>query len=412
MDVNLTKYDVFLAIAGRTKPINKETLVKTMWLDKSSSLEAILNELLKEQLIRTVPEGYTKGVSSKGQTLLELLLLAIAYEYDYNLYLSEPIQDLLNAVYKLNAFTERDLESLPDWRYYLHHLIKDQMILFISYDPPSMRLARTLFFDLICNYFDISPKTKFFDTKIDLNKVIISKLTAKRLKDRASVGLGARFIFGSTNEQPQKVGIPKMQRLLAYDIIPEQAEVFDKKSKADFAEAKKFLERNSILLKRRLTIDTIKEYHKLAMASSGITNAYRKFDVEIKANPYFKTATWKKIPQMIDKLMDDYNIILKSSKTVFDAFNLAAFFYNEFIHIHPFEDGNSRTAFLCLLHILNLFNTGITSIPASFDYSFIQATKGQKKRNDRDLVELLKEIYVVILNQEELQLMTELAAGC
>ena len=65
-----------------------------------------------------------------------------------------------------------------------------------------------------------------------------------------------------------------------------------------------------------------------------------------------------------------------------------------------------------MLHILNLFNTGITSIPASFDYSFIQATKGQKKRNDRDLVELLKEIYVVILNQEEFKLMAELAAGC
>lgn len=411
MDVKLTKYDVFLAIAGRTKPISKEALVKTMWLDDSSSLDTILNNLLKEQLISIVPDGYTKGANSKGQALLELLLLAIAYEYDYNLYLSEPIQDLLKAVYKLNAFTERDLESLPDWRSYLHHLIKDQMILFISYDPPSMRLARTLFFDLICNYFNISPKTKFFDTKVDLNKVILSKLTAKKLNDRVGIGLGARYIFGLNNKS-QEVSIPKMQRLLAYDIIPEQADIFDKQAKADFAEAKKYLERNSVLLKRRLTIDIIKEYHKLAMTSSNIPDTYRKFDVEIKANPYFKTSTWKKIPSMMDKLMDDYNTILKSSKTIFDAFNLAAFFYNEFIHIHPFEDGNSRTAFLAMLHILNLFNTGITSTPASFDYSFIQATKGQKKRNDRDLVELLKEIYVVILNQEEFKLMAELAAGC
>ena len=411
MDVKLTKYDVFLAIAGRTKPISKEALVKTMWLDDSSSLDTILNNLLKEQLISIVPDGYTKGANSKGQALLELLLLAIAYEYDYNLYLSEPIQDLLKAVYKLNAFTERNLESLPDWRSYLHHLIKDQMILFISYDPPSMRLARTLFFDLICNYFNISPKTKFFDTKVDLNKVILSKLTAKKLNDRVGIGLGARYIFG-LNNRSQEVSIPKMQRLLAYDIIPEQADIFDKQAKADFAEAQKSLERNSVLLKRRLTIDIIKEYHKLAMASSNIPDTYRKFDVEIKANPYFKTSTRKKIPSMMDKLMDDYNTILKSSKTIFDAFNLAAFFYNEFIHIHPFEDGNSRTAFLAMLHILNLFNTGITSIPASFDYSFIQATKGQKKRNDRDLVELLKEIYVVILNQEEFKLMAELSAGC
>lgn len=411
MDAQLTKYDVFLAIAGRTKPISKEALVKAMWLDNDSSLEIILNDLLKEQLIRITPDGYGKGSSSKGQALLELLLLALAYEYNYNIYLSEPIQDLLKAVYKLNVFTDRELESLPDRKLYLSHLIKDQMILFVSYDPLSMRLARTLFFDLVCSYFNISPKTKFFDTKVDLNKVIISKLTAKRLKDKANVRLGARHIFNLNNGQ-SKAGIPKMQRLLAYDIIPEQADIFDKKAKADFAEAKKCVERNSGLLKRRLTLDIIKEYHRLATANSDTAATYRKFNVEIKANPYFKTAAWKKIPQMMDKLMDDYDNILKSSKTVFDAFNLAAFFYNEFIHIHPFEDGNSRTAFLCLLHILNLFNTGITSIPASFDYSFIQATKGQRKRNDRYLVELLKEIYIVILNQEEFKLMAELTSGC
>ncbi|MGM9999610.1 MAG: Fic family protein [Candidatus Bruticola sp.] len=409
MDAQLTKYDVFLAVAGRKKAISKEALVKTMWLNDSSLLDEHLNSLLKEQLLRVTPEGYAKGTSSKGQALLELLLLSVAYEYDYNLYLSQPSLDFLKAVYKRSSFTERELEFLPDWRIYLHHLMKDQLVLFLNYDPPSMRLARTLFFDLICTYFDITPKTKFFDTKIDFNKVIVSKQTAKRIKDISNISLGAHFVFDDKHKS-HHVGLPKMQRLISYDILPEQEELFDKKSKANFDKAKDQVEQNSVRFKKHMNINIIKEYHKLATADLGISDQYRDFNVEIKANPYFRTADWKKIPKLMDKLMDDYNSILKSSKNIFDAINLASFFYNEFIHIHPFEDGNSRTAFLCLLHIMNLFNCGMSSIPPCFDYSFIQATKGQKKRNDKELADLLKEIYIVILEQDEFQTMTKLAA--
>ncbi|MGM9991715.1 MAG: Fic family protein [Candidatus Bruticola sp.] len=409
MDAQLTKYDVFLAVAGRKKPISKEALVKTLWLDNTNLLDEHLNSLLKEQLLHTTPEGYTKGSSSQGQALLELIMLSVAYEYDYNLYLSQPSLDFLKAVYKRSCFTARDLESLPDWRIYLYHLMKDQLILFLSYDPPSMRLASTLFFDLICSCFNIKPKTKLFDTKIDFNKIIISKQTAKRIKDISQISLGSHFIFDDQHKN-YNVGLPKMQRLISFDILPEQEEMFDKQSKVSFDRAKEQVTRNSIQLKKHMTVNIIKEYHTLVTAGLNISDQYRDFNVEIKANPYFKTADWKKVPKLMDKLIEDYGAVYKASKNIFDAINLASFFYNELIHIHPFEDGNSRTAFLCMLHIMNLFSFSISSVPPCFDYSFIQATKGQKKRNDKELSDLLKEVYIVILEQEEFQIMTKLAA--
>jgi len=88
---------------------------------------------------------------------------------------------------------------------------------------------------------------------------------------------------------------------------------------------------------------------------------------------------------------------------------LAAFAYNEFIHIHPFEDGNSRTARVLLAHVLRQHGAGFETIPKSFDVRFLQVTKGARKRDDRDLLELLKEILVARLNREELQKARELS---
>ena len=61
-----------------------------------------------------------------------------------------------------------------------------------------------------------------------------------------------------------------------------------------------------------------------------------------------------------------------------------------------------------MLHIFNLFGVDF-DVPECFDYSFIKVTKGQRKRNDNELQELLKEIYISTLNKKELELMTNLA---
>ena len=409
MSTPFTCYDVFLAVAGRQKPISREALIKAMWIEDTdlATLDSVLGDLLKQHLLDGDASGYVKGSHSKASDLLELLLVAVGYEFNYNLYLSEDMQNFLQSVYKLESFSDSELDSLPQKREFLHNMIKDRLILFISYEPLVMRLPHVLFFDLICSYFGIKPRTKFFDRKLNLDRIISDKLSTIEAKEMLPFSMGSRYIFASGSSTIER-SIPKMQRLITYDIVPEQGEVFDQVTKENFAKAKQLVERNSVLLKRSLSIEIIHQYHSVALALNAKEDGYRTFEVEIRSNPYFKTAQAKRIPELIDKLLADYRKAISTSAGLLSIIAAASYFYNEFIHIHPFEDGNSRTAFLAMLHIFNLFGVDF-DVPECFDYSFIKVTKGQRKRNDNELQELLKEIYISTLNKKELELMTNLA---
>ena len=55
-------------------------------------------------------------------------------------------------------------------------------------------------------------------------------------------------------------------------------------------------------------------------------------------------------------LIDDYNYLLSNAKTNKDIFKVEAFFHIRFLHIHPFEDGNGRTARILLTYNLAKHN--------------------------------------------------------
>ena len=51
-------------------------------------------------------------------------------------------------------------------------------------------------------------------------------------------------------------------------------------------------------------------------------------------------------------LIDDYNYQLSIAKTKKEIFEAEAFFHIRFLHIHPFEDANGRTARILLTYNL------------------------------------------------------------
>ena len=60
--------------------------------------------------------------------------------------------------------------------------------------------------------------------------------------------------------------------------------------------------------------------------------------------PLIRNALWY--------LIDDYNYLLNNCKTDKDLFELEALFHIKLLHIHPFEDGNGRTARILLAYNL------------------------------------------------------------
>lgn len=405
-DIQASYYDTFLSIAGRREPIDIESLAKTMWQDDIDLLQGYVDQLERDGLIVKVGDAYKKSDRERTSLLLQLLFIALAYDYDYNFYLQEPVLDFLVETYGVESFSKVSLEKVPEYQKLLHRLLHDKLLFFVGYKPIKMRLVRNLFLTLICEYFALKPKTKLlFDSKPNFKELILFKRNCLSQDSSLDIALGGQYIFG---DGPKVIDcpLPKIQKLVAYDIMPEQPEIFDQGVKTCMERAKGKVSEYTEHLKRRLTLDIIREYHSLVVASTNTSREYRTFNVKIDSNPAFKTAKYTDIPQLMTKFMIDYNKVLSAVRNTLDVLSLCAFAYNQFLHIHPFEDGNSRTSKLIAMHIINIFNIeGLSNFPPSLDYTFINLTKGAPKRNDNDLRDLFEEMYVLVLCEQELKKM-------
>ena len=140
----------------------------------------------------------------------------------------------------------------------------------------------------------------------------------------------------------------------------------------------------------------ILNYHYLAMYHRlKIAGVIRKRVVHIEGNPDYKVAKISEIEPLLDKLMDKYNEFTKKKKhPLKEILDFAAYFHNEFQHIHPFEDGNSRTTRLITFHLLRIQNVPIFDIPLGLLEEYIFSTKGAKKRDDTKLNQVFQQIII------------------
>lgn len=402
-EIPLSQYDAFLAVAGRKEGATLELLTKSLWQKDSSALQKHLIALQKEKLIDVNKNIYTISKSSKAEKLFELLTFAISYDYDYNFYLSPDFIKLLAETYALSSFTDSNIPAgFPDVKLNLIRLMRDKLAIYLSYKPLMIKFVHNYFFDLLCEYFGVKIKKKFFETKIKLDTIIMRNLNDKRHGNHEQVASGARFFFPTVTEKNMLTAplVPKSQKLLKFDIVPENPEIFDAQIKFNFDNALKMIAAH-IDTKIQINGSHILEYHKAAMKNLNCPSVLRDHDVTVRSNPYFKPAKYKDIPKRLDAFFEEYRKRFAKAKNVPAQLALAAYVANEIIYIQPFSDGNSRTAILMMYHVLGLFDIPIKRIPQSYEIKYLQLTKGAKKRNDNDLVDMLKEILLIINNADE-----------
>ena len=135
--------------------------------------------------------------------------------------------------------------------------------------------------------------------------------------------------------------------------------------------------------------------HKLYLAGS-----IRTINVFIKGNPNFKITPPEKIKEELEKLFEKYNEFIKRKNVPLEEIlEFAVYFHNEFQHIHPFIDGNSRTTRLITFHLLQSLNIPILDIPFGLLDEYLNCTKGSKKRGDDKLYRTLQKIILLNLNK-------------
>jgi len=153
--------------------------------------------------------------------------------------------------------------------------------------------------------------------------------------------------------------------------------------------------------KNFLTLQTILDYHFLAMQhESDIAGKIREGEVYISGNLKFKITKAKNIEKEFGELIEKYNDFIKKGKlSLKEILDFVTYFHNEFQHIHPFEDGNSRTTRLITFHLLQSKDIPILDIPFGLLDEYLSYTKGARKREDEKLLVSLQKIILFNLKK-------------
>ncbi len=397
----LTRWDLFASVGGRPEGIALTRLAHLLHIPKENMLFRPLEELVDNKLILREGDRYSLAPNKRAQALNLALSFALAYDLDYNAYFDQAMVDFLKKVFGFDYFTSADVPTELIRPEVLARLIHNDLLLVYSFRPFIGKLIQNPFLDGLCEFLGIRRNRALFRKKIRLETVIQEKLLASQAGGKAQAAQ-ARKMLGAPGLSPVGWGLGPVPRVIKASVIPENTGLFDPESSKCYARAWERM-RKRVDEKRRLSLDLVREYHSVAMASTRIGGDFRTHQVQVRNNPHFKTAPARQVESLLHELMQDASN-WKPANTV-EVLYLAAFLYNEFLYIHPFEDGNSRTARILLGHVLRENHVPFEEIPKSYEVRFLQATKGYRKRNqaDADLVDLLREIYIFHLNRGELE---------
>ena len=399
--IPITRWDLFACVAGRPEGIGLTRLAYTMHVDRERSLIVPLGQLEDEDLIVCdSTDHYILSNKDHAKILRYAIAYALAYGYDYNAYFEEDMIAFLKKAYRSDHFSTKDVSLNLIKPELIARLIHDDLLLVYQYEPFTGIMVKNPFLDELCRYLKIQRTKAFFLRKKISIQSMLSDHAAQLENPNSKLMRDAAAFFSGCSIKSENLGITALGTEIKKSIEKEDSELFDLESKACFERAWNYMHEKS-KQKKLLDIETIKHYHKLTMESSGIPSTYRDHEVAIGNNPDFKTADPADIPYRLNEFIN--YLAVSNPKSSEEVLDLCAYAYNEFIRIHPFSDGNSRTDRIIMAHLLNLFDMPFEKIPHSFEVRFLEVTKGCKKRDDNELKCVLEEIHLNFLNRKELE---------
>ncbi len=397
---NLTPWDLFVCVAGRPEGIALTRLAHVLQVERERTLIRPLGSLAEQELIIDEGDRYSLANTKRAQNLKATLDYALAYNYDYNAFLEPDMIDFLTNAYRHEYFTQYDMKKESLYPDVLGRLIRNKLLIVYTFKPFMGKLVQNPFLDGLCEFLSLRKNKSFFSglfrKKMPLERVIKEKLS--HIDDDPQIEF-AKNLLGDEVLRKDYWQLPDNIKALQESVMREDTEVFDQSSTDCYKKAWEQMHAN-IAAGKRLTIDVVRQYHSIAMATTNLGGKIRDFEVIIRNNPHFKTAPFTKVEELLNKLLSDIGTI--HYEEIDDQLDMASYAYNQFIYIHPFEDGNSRLARIILGHLLNENKLPFEEIPSSYEVRFLQATKGYRKRDDDVLKEMLEEIYISHLNMGEL----------
>lgn len=146
-----------------------------------------------------------------------------------------------------------------------------------------------------------------------------------------------------------------------------------------------------------ITEDMIRHLHRLLYQNihAGQAGSYRTIPVSISGTAYAPPA-----PEDVPHLMQHLTAQIHYSHTTLHPVELAAMAHKRLLDIHPFIDGNRRTAWL-LMNLI-LVHNGYSAITFSPDRGndYMDALSASRSRNDMEPFSKITAAYVIEAEQD------------
>jgi fido (protein-threonine AMPylation protein) len=402
----VTQYDLFVYLGDRQCAIKTPEIMRQFKKrpEEYPNIYRLLMELLDNQLITKSEQGFQVKYSTRSQLLYRLITYCIANGINYNYLLDRNIAEFIAQALLHTEFSFHDFDLAPQtFKKYTAVLKQYGLLLPLSKKPYRASVPYNLLIANLLQYFGIpvlvkkEPSNSLLPT-IEKDLKRFNTLAAKNepVYHRLVGEYNLRFIHASLSLEGNPVTLPDTVKILQKQIIPKELRDADVKEIQHYQNAVHVMMEDSVSHKR-LTGQRILDYHFLAMQHRpDIAGRFRVVPVHIKGNPQFNIAPLEEIETLLAELLHQYTEFVSEKQLLQNIISFAAYFHNQFQYIHPFEDGNSRTARLLMLYILQYHSIPVLDIPLGLLDQYQRNTKGYKQRKDKALESTLQ--YIILYN--------------
>ncbi|MBU1199878.1 MAG: Fic family protein [Nanoarchaeota archaeon] len=411
----VTKYDVFLELYEKGGPRKIADIVRGLKQKKSEydKIRKILENLVEMKFIVKNEYGYENTMNQKNQHLFEMLKYCIKNDVNYNNLFDETIAKYLSKAFLKKSFGVKDIGLHARTFSKISSILeKNGFLIVLSRKPFNALVPYNSFLGNLIVYFNqrplvakIKPDEYFDDIKKELTKFKKLRETNNRKYQKILETTQIKFIHHSLSIEGNPITLAQTFKLLKDKIVPENLSMESIHEVENYQKA--FLKMiQNVSDELPLSKNSMLNYHFLALQHKPKwAGKIRDDQVIIRGNIDYKVAHYKDIESMLDNLIIKYNEFHQTKKhSLKEIFDFAAYLHNEFQHIHPFFDGNSRTTRLIIFHFLLMSDIPILDIPLGLLEEYVFSTKGAKKRDDKKLSQVIQQIILFNLKMVNEQL--------
>lgn len=387
-----TRWDVLFALF-ELKEATLGAIARRAGTSPSSARQR-LRELMDEAIV--VQRGTLYAPNENNERVWkvrEIMQFCKSRGLDYNLFLAlgfaRIVRTGLNAdqvplsAFGLNHQTVRK---------YLSYLSRAHLVLITSRKPLVVRFVSEPIFDSVLELFGMKKEKRKGGRRTEPSEYLeIEKLLLgiRKKFTETEEAKKIEFTSSSTRLEGNTFTLDEARELLVQDNIPSGKKMKEALEVKNFHSAVNYLIAN---IEKQLSIQFILELHRIVTFHLGVKEGSRASNVSMKGNPYFKTAHFSEIEGKVQRLCDDVNAFLSSKRNAQETVEFATFVHNEFLHIFPFEDGNSRITRLLWNYVLMRSGFPLINIYANAREEYLSFTKLARERDDARLNEFLTKV--------------------